>query len=253
MYSLHYGQQCPPEWDDGSVPAETADRQKKKEHGRSNPHAEEDLLQKIESLNLDPRLKKLLLTYEEVFVALPPPLPGARVAGQRGKNKLERRKRRTKRKNKPRNRFYRPQIPPMNFCAAVWRGQQKDPHNQTSTRTERRTRQDSETRACPKTTSKVHVVGLVHRSVDTTSTGEENKSMFRSGEVWSRQENATLQQAQRLRSTRPTRKKTKGRIQDYATGAARIYMESKHQTTTRKSAYSLAPPKPKSGVATYQV
>ena len=29
VYSLHYGQQCPPEWDDGSSPAETADRQKK--------------------------------------------------------------------------------------------------------------------------------------------------------------------------------------------------------------------------------
>ena len=74
MYSLHYGQQCSPEWDDGSVPAETADRQKKKEHGKSNIHAEEDFLRKLESLNLDPRLKKLLLTYEEVFGALPPPL-----------------------------------------------------------------------------------------------------------------------------------------------------------------------------------
>ena len=74
VYSLHYGQQCPPEWDDGSVPAETADRQKKKEHGKMNIHAEEDFLQKLESLNLDPRLKKLLLTYEEVFGALPPPL-----------------------------------------------------------------------------------------------------------------------------------------------------------------------------------
>ena len=74
VYSLHYGQQCPLEWDDGSVPAETADRQKKKEHGKSNLHAEEDFLQKIESPNLDPRLKKLLLTYEEVFGALPPPL-----------------------------------------------------------------------------------------------------------------------------------------------------------------------------------
>ena len=73
VYSLHYGQQCPPEWDDGSVPAETADRQKKKENGKSNLHAEEDFLQKVESLNLDPRLKKLLLTYEEVFGALPPP------------------------------------------------------------------------------------------------------------------------------------------------------------------------------------
>ena len=74
VYSLHYGQQCPPEWDDGSVPAETADRQKKKEHGKSNLHAEEDFLQKLESLNLDPRLKKPLITYEEVFGALPPPL-----------------------------------------------------------------------------------------------------------------------------------------------------------------------------------
>ena len=53
VYSLHYGQQCPPEWDASSVPAETADRQKKKEHGKSNLHAEKDFLQKIESLNLD--------------------------------------------------------------------------------------------------------------------------------------------------------------------------------------------------------
>ena len=74
MYSLHYGQQCLPEWDDGSVPAETADGQKKKEQGKSKLHAEEDFLQKIESLNLDPRLKKLLLTDEDVFGALPPPL-----------------------------------------------------------------------------------------------------------------------------------------------------------------------------------
>ena len=74
VYSLHYGKQCSPEWDDGSVRAETADRRKKKEHGKSNLNVVEDFLQKIESLNLDPRLKKLLLTYEEVFGALPPPL-----------------------------------------------------------------------------------------------------------------------------------------------------------------------------------
>ena len=74
MCSLHYGQQYPPECDDGSVPAETADRQKEKEHGKSNLHAEEDFLHKIESLKRDPRLKKLLLTYEEVFGALLPPL-----------------------------------------------------------------------------------------------------------------------------------------------------------------------------------
>ena len=65
LCSLHYGQQCSPEWNDGSVPAETADRQNVKEHGQNNLHAEEDFLQKIESLKLDPRLKKLLLTYEE--------------------------------------------------------------------------------------------------------------------------------------------------------------------------------------------
>ena len=75
VYSLHHGQQCPPESDDGSVPAKTADQQKKKEHGKSNLQAEEDFLQKLESLNLDPRLKKLLKTYEEVVGALPPPLP----------------------------------------------------------------------------------------------------------------------------------------------------------------------------------
>ena len=74
VYSLHYGQQSSPKWDDGSVPAKTADRQKKKEHGKSNLHAEEDFLRKIESLNLDPPLRELLLTYEEVFGALPPPL-----------------------------------------------------------------------------------------------------------------------------------------------------------------------------------
>ena len=74
MYPLHYGQQCSPEWGDGSVPAETADRQKKNERGESNLHAEEDFGQNMESLNLDCRWKKLLLTYEEVFGALPPPL-----------------------------------------------------------------------------------------------------------------------------------------------------------------------------------
>ena len=42
--------------------------------GRWGKCTEEDFQQKIESMNLDPRLKKLLLTYEEVFGALPPPL-----------------------------------------------------------------------------------------------------------------------------------------------------------------------------------
>ena len=37
VYSLHDGQQCPPEWDDRSVPAKTADRQKKKRTWKEQP------------------------------------------------------------------------------------------------------------------------------------------------------------------------------------------------------------------------
>ena len=98
VYSLHYGQQCPPEWDDGSVPAETADRQKKKEHGKSNLHAEEDFLQKIESLNLEPRLRKLLLTYEEGFGALPPPFSSKKLVQMDLKLKPEFEKTRVRRR-----------------------------------------------------------------------------------------------------------------------------------------------------------
>ena len=47
---------------------------KRKEHGKSNLLAEEDFLQILECLNLDPRLKKLLIIYEEAFGALPPTL-----------------------------------------------------------------------------------------------------------------------------------------------------------------------------------
>ena len=101
VYSLHFGQQCPPEWDDGSVPAETADRQKKREHGNSNVHAEEDFLQKMESLNLDPRLKKLLLTYEEVLRALPPPLSCKKLVQMELKLKPEFEKTRLRRRPYP--------------------------------------------------------------------------------------------------------------------------------------------------------
>ena len=82
--------------------------------------------------------------------------------------------------------------------------------------------------------------------------GEENKSMFHRGEVWSRQENAAPQKARRQSGTRPTQRKTKGRTQDYTMGKARTCMASKHQTTTRRSAYSWAPPKPKSGVTKHK-
>ena len=101
VYSLQYGPQCPSELDDDSVPTETADRQKKKEHGKSNLHAEEEFLKKIESLNLDPRLKKLLLTYEEMFGALPPPLSCKKLVRMDLKLKLEFEKTRVRRRPYP--------------------------------------------------------------------------------------------------------------------------------------------------------
>ena len=67
VYSLNYTQQCHQQWDDTELPAETVRRQ---ELGKSNLHAEEDFAQKIESLNLDPRLSELLRKYQEVFGAL---------------------------------------------------------------------------------------------------------------------------------------------------------------------------------------
>ena len=42
-------------------------RIKKKEKGKSNLHAEEDLVEKLESMNLDLRLIKLSQKYQEVF------------------------------------------------------------------------------------------------------------------------------------------------------------------------------------------
>ena len=83
------------------MPAETADRQKNKEHGKSNVPAEEDFLPKIESPNLDPRLKKLLLTYEEVFGALPPPLSCKKLVQMDLKLKLEFEKTRVRRRPYP--------------------------------------------------------------------------------------------------------------------------------------------------------
>ena len=47
---------------------------KKQEKGKSNLHAEEDVVEKLESMNLDPRLSKLIRKYQEVFGAFSPPL-----------------------------------------------------------------------------------------------------------------------------------------------------------------------------------
>ena len=73
LYSLQYIQQGRQDWED-ELPTETMGRMKKQEKGKSNPHAEEDFVEKMESMNLDPRLSKLIQKYQEVFGALPPAL-----------------------------------------------------------------------------------------------------------------------------------------------------------------------------------
>ena len=62
-------QQCHQQWDDNELPAETVSRLKKQELGNSNLHAEEDFSEKVENMNLDPRLSNLLKKYQEVFGA----------------------------------------------------------------------------------------------------------------------------------------------------------------------------------------
>ena len=73
VYSLHYAQQGRQEWKDELSPEATG-RMKKQERGKSSLHAEEDFVEKLESMNLDPRLSKLIQKYQEGFGALPPPL-----------------------------------------------------------------------------------------------------------------------------------------------------------------------------------
>ena len=73
VYSLHYAQQSRQDWED-ELPPETMGRMKKQERGKSNLHAEEDFIEKLESMNLDPRLSKRIQKYKEVFGAFPPPL-----------------------------------------------------------------------------------------------------------------------------------------------------------------------------------
>ena len=73
VYYLHYVQHGHQDWED-ELPPETMGRMKKLEKGKSNLHAEEDFSEKLESMNLDPRLSKLIQKYHVVFGALPPPL-----------------------------------------------------------------------------------------------------------------------------------------------------------------------------------
>ena len=73
VYSLHHAQQGRQDWED-QLPSETMGRMKKQEKGKSNLHAQEDFVEKLESMNLDPHLSKAFENYQEVFGALPPAL-----------------------------------------------------------------------------------------------------------------------------------------------------------------------------------
>ena len=72
VYSLHYAQHGRQDWED-ELPPETMGCMKKQEKGKSNLHADEDFVEKLVSMNLDPRLSKLIQKYQEIFGALPPP------------------------------------------------------------------------------------------------------------------------------------------------------------------------------------
>ena len=61
------------DWEDELRP-ETVGRIKKEDKGKSNLCVEEDFPENVESMNLDPRLTKLIHKYQEGFGALPPPL-----------------------------------------------------------------------------------------------------------------------------------------------------------------------------------
>ena len=73
VYSRHYARQGRQDWRD-ELPPETMGRMKKQEKRKSKHHAEEDFVEKLGSMNLDPRLGKLIQKYQEVFDALLPPL-----------------------------------------------------------------------------------------------------------------------------------------------------------------------------------
>ena len=59
VYSLHYAQQGRQDWED-ELPPETMGPMRKQEKRKSNLHAEEDFVEKLESMNLDPHFSKLI-------------------------------------------------------------------------------------------------------------------------------------------------------------------------------------------------
>ena len=62
VFSLHYLQQGRQGTED-ELPPETMGRMKEQEKGKSNLHAEGDFVKKLESMNLEPRLSKLIQKY----------------------------------------------------------------------------------------------------------------------------------------------------------------------------------------------
>ena len=73
VYSLHCAQQGHQDWED-ELPPETMGRMKKQEKWKSSLHAEEDFVEKLQSMNVDPCLSKRIQKYQEVFGALSRPL-----------------------------------------------------------------------------------------------------------------------------------------------------------------------------------
>ena len=62
VYSLHYAQESE-DWED-ELPPETVGGMKKQDKAKSNLRAEEDFSEKVESMNLDPHLTKLIHKYQ---------------------------------------------------------------------------------------------------------------------------------------------------------------------------------------------
>ena len=70
VYSLQYAQERR-DWED-ELPLETVGRIKKQDKGKGNLRAEENFSEKVGSMNLDPRLTKLIHEYQEVFGSVAP-------------------------------------------------------------------------------------------------------------------------------------------------------------------------------------
>ena len=73
VYSLHYAQQGCQDWEDELLP-ETMGRMKKQGKQKSKLHAEVHFSEKLESMNLDLCLSKLIQKKQEVLRVLHPAL-----------------------------------------------------------------------------------------------------------------------------------------------------------------------------------